>query len=148
MATQLITALILSVHLVAPGVPRFTVEVLDAGMLAQTVQVERTGPVYRYRDEDGTLLFETERSGLYGQFFLVFEAGNSDPFLIDLSPAFEELVSLPVSQERAEVMGMRLRRSRALLYVEIPETAATLIIDSARPNQGWIGEPPRVPWAR
>ncbi len=150
MATQLISALILSVHLIAPSVPWFTVEVLDAGMLAQVVQVERTGPVYRFRDgeRDGEVLFEAERSGLYGQFFLVFEAGNAEPTIVDLSEAFNHLVTLPASIERAEVMEMRLRHSRGLLYVEIPEIATTLVIDSDRPSQGWIVDPPREPWAR
>lgn len=150
MATQLISALILSVHLIAPSVPRFTVEVLDAGMLAQVVQVERTGPVYRFRhrERDGEVLFEAERSGLYGQFFLVFEAGSSEPTIVDLSEAFNHLVTLPASMERTEVMDMRLRHSRGLLYVEIPEIATTLVIDSDRPSQGWIVDPPREPWAR
>ena len=150
MAAQLISALILSVHLIAPSVPRFTAEVLDAGMLAQVVQVERTGPVYRFRDAEanGAVLFEAERSGLYGQFFLVFEAGNAEPKIIDLSEAFEHLVTLPVSLDRTEVMAMRLRHSRGLLYVEIPDIATTLVIDSDRPSHGWIVEPPREPWAR
>lgn len=150
MATQLISALILSVHLIAPSVPQFTVEVLDAGMLAQVVQVERSGPVYRFRDgqANGAVLFEAERSGLYGQFFLVFEAASAEPILIDLSEAFNHLVTLPRSMEQAAVMNLRLRHSRGLLYVEIPEIATTLVIDSDRPSQGWIVDPPREPWAR
>jgi hypothetical protein len=149
-ATQLLSALILSVHLVAPSIQTFTVELLEAGMLTETVIVERRGPVYRYRSdaEPQALLFEVERSGLYGQFFTVFEPGEREPRVVDLSEQFAALVDLPVERDAVRVLQWRVRRSRGAIYIEIPDITSTLVIHSDAPVHGWIVEPPREPWAR
>lgn len=149
LSSQLIYALILSVHLIAPQVTGFDVEVLEAGRVVDTITVTRRAGVYRYHSvEQGELLFEAERSGLYGQFFLVFEPGTEQPVVVDLVEAFEELSRIPVARDRIDVLEWRLRRGRGVVYLEMPDIATILAIHSEAVPHGWVLEPPREPWAR
>ncbi len=149
LSSQLVYALILSVHLVAPQVAEFNVEVLEAGRVVDTVAVSRRAAVYRYHSvEREELLFEVERSGLYGQFFLLFEPGEEQPTVVDLGEAFEELSRIPVARDRIDVLEWRLRRGRGVVYLEMPDIATILVIHSEAVPHGWIFEPPREPWAR
>lgn len=149
MLTQLVYALILAAHLVAPTSADFAVEVLESGTMTDIVQVERRSGIYRYHSsEHGHLLFEAERSRLYGHFFMVFEPDVPLPQLVDLSEAFAELAEQPVARERADVLEWRLRRGREALYLEMPDVATILVIHSEVPPYSWVTEPPQEPWAR
>lgn len=149
MSTQLIYALILAVHLVTPTTADFSVEVLEAGAMIDIVEVQRRSGIYRYySSETDQVLFQTERSRLNGQFFLVFDAEDREPQLVDLSEAFAELAELPVARDRIDVLEWRLRRGRDVLYLEMPDITTVLVIHSAGPPYRWISEPPPEPWAR
>lgn len=148
-STQLIYALILSVHLVSPVTTSFSVEVLEGGSMVDTVRVERRSGVYRYLSgERDDTLFEVERSGLYGQFFLVFTPGEPQPQVVDLSQYFERLSDLPVARDPVDVLDWRLRRGRGTVYLEMPDIATVLLIHSEGPPSSWIDALPREPWAR